>query len=107
MKLTDLIDYLTRVKQLEELYQKYNVSQDSEALLIYLQNKLSLQSPVIIFEIEETDDYLVFEKEGVKYEQLFSVNHTIELLEDLELKDNGHSNLEIAKRLLKYRKNDA
>jgi hypothetical protein len=47
-------------------------------------------------------------KEGVKYIQLFAVDHAIDLIEDdLDLKKKDISNLVIARRLIEYRINDA
>ncbi|WP_413512612.1 hypothetical protein [Myroides odoratus] len=70
-----------------------------------MQETLSLESSIVIFEIEETDDDLVFEKEEIQYIQLFPVDYAIALIDfDLELKDKGYSNLKIAQMLLEYRK---
>lgn len=108
MKLVELIEYLTNPEQLDELYQEQGLNTESEALLIYLQGALDLESDIFIFEIEETEDDLVFEKEGIQYVQLFPVDYAIELIEsDLDLKDKGYSDLEIAQRLLEYRQKDA
>ncbi|MBO9594934.1 MAG: hypothetical protein J7599_18670 [Niabella sp.] len=108
MKLVELIKYLTNPEQLDELYQEQGVNTESEALLIYLQGILDLESDIFIFEIEETEDDLVFEKEGIQYVQLFPVDYAVELIEsDLDLKDKGYSDLEIAQLLLEYRQKDA
>ena len=107
MKLVELIKYLTNPEQLDELYQEQGLNTESEALLIYLQGTLDLEADIAIFEIEETEDDLVFEKEGIQYVQLFPVDYAIELIEsDLDLKDKGYSDLEIAHRLLDYRQTD-
>ncbi|OJV78619.1 MAG: hypothetical protein BGO34_07370 [Bacteroidia bacterium 44-10] len=107
MKLVELIKYLTNPEQLDELYQEQGLNTESEALLIYLQGTLDLEADIAIFEIEETEDDLVFEKEGIQYVQLFPVDYAIELIEsDLDLKDKGYSDLEIAQRLLEYRQKD-
>ncbi|MBB1150184.1 MULTISPECIES: hypothetical protein [unclassified Myroides] len=108
MKLVELINYLMNPKLLVGLYQEQGLNKQSEALLIYMQETLSLESSIVIFEIEETDDDLVFEKEGIQYVQLFPVDYAITLIDfDLELKDKGYSNLKIAQMLLEYRKKDA
>jgi hypothetical protein len=108
MKLVELIKYLTRPEKLDELYQEQGLNVESEALLIYLQRDLNLESEVSIFEIEETEDDLIFEKEGIQYVQLFPLDYAIELIEsDLDLKNKGYSDLEIAQRLLEYRQKDA
>ena len=108
MKLEDLIKYLVNPEQLEVLYQEQEMNTESEALLIYMNGALDLKSEISVFEIEETEDDLVFEKDGEKYFQLFPIDYVIELIEsDLELKDKGYSDLEIAKRLLDFRLKDA
>lgn len=108
MKLVELINYLMNPKLLVGLYQEQGLNKQSEALLIYMQETLSLESSIVIFEIEETNDDLVFEKEGIQYVQLFPVDYAIALIDfDLELKGKGYSNLKIAQMLLEYRKKDA
>jgi hypothetical protein len=108
MNLTNLVKHLLNPKQLEQLYQEQNLNQDSEALLIYMNGELELDSEITIFEMEETDDDLIFEKNGLRYIQFFPVDHAIDLIQfDLNLKDRGYSDTEIAKRLLQYRLTDA
>jgi hypothetical protein len=108
MKFLELIGYLTKPERLKDLYQEIGVNIESEALLIYMIDVLNLKSEITIFEIEKTGDNLIFEKDGEKYFQLFPVDNVVELIEsDLQLKDKGFSNLEIAQRLLEYRLNDA
>jgi hypothetical protein len=108
MKLIELMNYLNSTESLDELIKEQGLDTDSEALLIYMQDDLSLTAEVSILEIEETDDELFFEKEGVRYIQLYPLEHTLNLIEfDLNMKDKGFSNLEIAQRLLEYRKYDA
>jgi hypothetical protein len=108
MKLINLVEYLVDPEKLEELYRKENLNIESEALLIYMHGDLSIDSEIIFFEIEETEDDLVYEKDGSKYIQFFPVNYAVELIEtDLGLKGKGYSDLEIANRLLEYRIKDA
>lgn len=71
MKLVELIKMLTSSEQLGKLYQVQGVDAESDALLIYLQGNLSLESEIAIFGMEETEDDLYFEKEGIQYVQLF------------------------------------
>lgn len=84
------------------------LNSESETLLIYMKESLNIDSEILIFEIEETEDDLVFEKGGIRYIQLFPLQYAVELIkEDLNLKDKGYSDLQIAKRLLEYRERDA
>lgn len=108
MKLIEVIKYLINPSQLNVFYQEYELNTESEALLIYQKEKLDLESDIAILEIEETEDNVLFEKDGIQYIQLFPIDYAIELIEsNLELKGKGNSDLQIAKRLLDYRERDA
>lgn len=108
MKLVELIKYLLNPGQLEGLYKEKGLNTESESLLIYLQGTMDLEADIVILEIEETEDDLVFEKEGIQYVQLFPIDYAIELIEsDLDLKDKGYTDVEIAQRLLEYREKDS
>jgi hypothetical protein len=108
MTLIELIPYLINPVKLNELYLKWDLNIESEALLICMKLKLDLDSEIVFFEIEETEGYLIFEKDEMKYFELFPLEHAIDLIEfDLNLKDKGYSDLEIAKRLFEYRQKDA
>lgn len=108
MKYIDIIHYLVFPQQLKVLYEKMGVSDESEALLIYMKDKLDEASEVYIFSVEETEDDLIFEKDGTSYVQLFPVEYAVYLIENiLQLKDGNYSNIEIANRVLAYRLTDA
>lgn len=108
MKVTELINFLINPEKLEELYQAEGLNPDSEAFLIYFEGALDLNSDVTFFEIEETEDNIIFEKEGIMYIQFFPLDYAVELIEfDLDLKSKGYSNLVIAQRLLEYRQKNA
>ena len=94
-------------ESLEQLYIEQGVNTESECLLIYMNDKLEINSEVRIFEIEETEDDLSFEKEGIHYVQLFPIYMAQEMIEDFFKAYSTESNLDIAKRLLDYRINDA
>lgn len=94
--------------QLNELSIQFRLNAESEAYLIHFENSLNLESEISIFQIEETDDDVIFEKDGKRYIQLFSIDHAVDLIEfDLNLKGEKYSDIEIAMRLLDYRKKDA
>lgn len=108
MKLVELIPYLINPVKLNELYLKWDLNIESEALLICMKLKLDLDSEIVFFEIEETEGDLVFEKDEMTYFELFPLEYAIGLIEfDLNLKDKGYSDYEIAQRLLEYRHKDA
>ena len=108
MKLIELIPYLETPKLLDEFCKQENLNIESEALLLYMLGTLDLESEIVIFEIEETEGRLVFEKEGHQYVQLFPLSYAAESIEfDLDLKNKNYSADDIARRLLDYRINDA
>jgi hypothetical protein len=108
MKLVNLIDYLINPSRLNKLYKEENINCDTEALLIYMEEKLDIDSNIEFFTIEETEDNLIYKKNNINYFQLFPVEHAVELIEsDLNLKGKELSNLQIANRLLEYRIKDA
>lgn len=108
IKLPELINLLSDPDGLGQLLTEMNVNKASETLLIYMKHSLDVESEVIMLPIEETEDDLVIEKNGAVFYQLFSLDTTVELIEfDLNLRNKGYSDLEIAIRLLEYRLNDA
>lgn len=105
MHLITLIPYLKSFNKIGELYKLNNIDTESEAILIYMAEALAIESEIVFFEIEETEDYLSYGKNGVNYIQLFPVDYAKELVEDLLRL--GYNDLEIAQRLLEYRIKDA
>ncbi len=108
MKLIDIIGYLLNPDKMDELYTIEKSKTDSETWLIYMKGALDIDSEIKIFAIEETDDELIYKKDGVVFIQLFPIEYAVDLIEsDLNLKGSGYSNSEIAKRLLEHRIKDA
>jgi hypothetical protein len=108
MNYLELIKYLIEPEQLDKLYRMMEVNVESEALLVYMKESLDINAEVEIFEIEETDDDLVIERNGVSYVQLFPVDYIIELIQsDLKLNNKSYSEIEIASKILDYRLRDA
>lgn len=108
MKLVEIIRYLTNSNLIEQWYRESNVDPETEAVFICCKEKLDIDSDVYLFTIDETNGELFFEKNGVKYCELFEVEHAVNLIEyDLKLKNRGYTDMQIAVRLLEYRLNDA
>lgn len=108
MKLIELIGVLFNPEKLEKLISVLGLDNESEALLVYMKEDLYMTADIRIFEIEETKDELLFEKDGIKYIQLFPIEHIQNLIEfDLNIKSKGFSETQIAERILEYRKQDA
>lgn len=101
-----LVEFVPFLFNPDSLITKYQLDEDFEAA-IYMKEKIDIDSDIYIFSYDETDEDLLFEKEGVNHVQLFSLNHAMDLLDELDLRKKGLSNLYIAKRLVSYRLNDA
>ncbi|MBL7881290.1 MAG: hypothetical protein JNN23_15765 [Chryseobacterium gambrini] len=107
MKLEDLVKYLGNSMKFDELYDLLKLNKESEALLIYMEDQINLESDTYIFEIEETDDYLTYENSGLKFIQLFPLEMAQEMVEEYLNIYNNITSHEIAQRLIDYRINDA
>ncbi len=108
MKLLDIIDFLINPEKLKSFFYENSINQEFESLLIYMKDSIDIDAELYFFGMEETDDDLVYKKDGTIFHQFFPIDYVIELLEfDLNLKNSGLSNLEMAQRLVEYRINDA
>jgi hypothetical protein len=108
MKLEEAVKYLKDSDGLQQLCITESLTTDPDDLLIYMKKALNIESELSFFSIEETEDYLIFNKDGVQYIQLFPAYYAVNLIEsDLDLLNRGFTNLQIANRLLDYRINDA
>ena len=67
MKLINFIPYLKSFNSLEELYKLNNFNIKSDAILIYMEEALSVKSEIVFFEIEETNDDLFYKNNGINY----------------------------------------
>ncbi len=108
MKLIDLIPFLVDTTMMASLYEKVGLDKESDGIGIYMKDLIDFDAETYLFDDNETGDFMEFKKDMVKYVQLFPISMAVELIEwDLDLKNKGYSNLDIAKRLIDYRLNDA
>lgn len=108
MIFSDLIDVLVDPNKMQEFYSENNINTDSEALIIYMKDKIDFDSEISIFEVEETEDEIFYSKNGIEYVQLFPIFYAKELMEnDLQLLNKGYTYDQIANRLIEYRLRDA
>jgi hypothetical protein len=106
MTLTELVENLSKPDKIEKFIQSITPEIPTEALLIYMEGELDLNSKLSFLGIEETDDDLIYENNGVRYVQLFPVEMAIELIQMFKPTCNFEI-AKICKRLLAYRVNDA
>jgi len=105
MTLQELIPYLKNEQLLLRLYELKGINPESEAILIYFKNYLSLENEITLFEIEKTDDNIEYVGNNEKFIQLMPITLATELIykDFASLTDN----LEIATRLINYAIYDA
>ncbi|MEZ0184743.1 hypothetical protein AB9T89_21075 [Flavobacterium oncorhynchi] len=75
-----LIGTLFNPEKLKNLISVLGLDTESEALLFYMKEDLYMTADIRFFEIEETEDELLFEKDGIKYIQLFPIEHIQNLI---------------------------
>ena len=109
MKLSELVKYLDNESSLEKLYQERNLDNKSESILAYMKDELSIGSHIYFFPVEDTDDELKIEREGICYYQLFPLELGVEFYSYFidEFETGKYSESDKAERLLKYVINDA
>jgi hypothetical protein len=105
MKLVDLIAFLKYPDELERLFIEKKLDMGSEAIIICMEKELHIDSEIHFFEIEQTEGNLVFERNDIKYIELFPAYHAVEIVESYF--PPSDDNQKIANRLLEYRINDA
>jgi len=109
MKLIELIRIIKEKSDLAKLTSFLNLNPESEVNLVYMEKHINLNSEICIFTFEETDDEIFYEKENILYIQLFALPDLLDLV-TIDLTGNefdNYSNLEIAEKIIDYRKYNA
>lgn len=104
MKLKDLVIYLFN-NRVEDLINEYNLNNNSEVILVYMDESLKIDSDIYFYPIEETDDDIIFYRNNKSYIQLFPLDYISDLIKS-NFDKNSDIN-EIVKRILEYRIKDA
>ena len=108
MKLLDIIDYLRRPERLQDLYDSLKLSKESESISIYMKDAIDINSDLEFFEIEKTDGKLIYELNGTRYIELFPLEYASDIICNTFSEENRKlNNVELSKRILEYRINDA
>ena len=107
MNVINFIDYLINPEKLNDLLTKLNVNVESEALIVCVKDSLDINSEISIFDIEDTNGQLVFEKEETKFIELFPLEMVQEMAIEYVNTYEGMLHYEIAQRIIDYRINDA
>ena len=105
MNLIDFIKYLKNKKKLAQYMSKHYPDIDYYDAEVYLKGSLSIESELMIFDGEKIAGMIEMEVNGQKYYNLFSLDFLLEVFNDYS-KTSG-TDIEIARRIINYRINDA
>jgi len=108
MNIIELIPHLKSIDAAEAFVKSTAPNIEYDLVDIFMIGELGLNSEIIFFDAESISDNSIFQKEGIRYENLFPLNMAQEMVEEyVNIYKDGLSDLEIAKRLLDYRQRDA
>jgi len=107
MTIIELVKHLKSIEQAKNFINDELPEVEYDLVDIYMFEKLGLNSEIVFFNAEEIPNKLIINIEGTTYENLFPLNLTQEMVEELEASNKKISDIEIAKRLLEYREKDA
>ena len=106
MKLLDLINLFKTDIVFEDFLKDNSLNLNSECIEIYMKDKIHPNSELAFFEIENTNDKIVFEKNSVKYYSLFDFYFFIDCMSEAK-DDKTLSSEKLVKILINYSINDA
>jgi hypothetical protein len=107
-KLVDLVKYFREGGDFEEFCRKHSLDLESEAIEIYMKDKLSIDSELAYFEFEKTQGKVNYYIDGIKYVGFFDFYFFQEMIEVSNIGEYKNlSHLDLAKRIVSYAINDA
>ena len=108
MTLTELIHYFRSGGSFEDFCSEQSLDLDAEAIEIYAQMPLSMQSPLGFFEIEKTEGRFAYFHNNVEYRNLIDFYRFQDWIEESKVKQYRNlQDVEVAEKLLSYVINDA
>lgn len=107
MNLIELIDHLKTSLKAEQLINQQIPGVEFDLVELYMKDSLGFESEIAFFDVETIPGNLIIEIDGIKYENLFSLSEIQEIVEQYVEEYPNWSDLDIAKRILEYRLNDA
>ncbi|GGG53298.1 hypothetical protein [Hymenobacter glacieicola] len=106
MQLQDLVQIVAESLNSGRPSVEEQLGLDIETSDIYMKDKIDIDSELHFFDIEETEEYILYVKDGQEYTELFMLWHAIELIEEY-IKLEKLSIKDTALRLIEYRIKDA
>ncbi|MGF6214459.1 hypothetical protein [Comamonas sp. 4034] len=106
LNLAELISFFRRSGKFEDFCKINNLNSESEVIEIYAIDPRDINSDLGFFPIENTEGQVVININGLKYYNLFDFFYFLDVINDVK-GDEKISDIELAKRLLKYSEDDA
>jgi hypothetical protein len=108
MNIIELIPHLKDLEKAEALSFIMLPDIEFDLIELYMKDNLKLDSDIVSFDAESIPNELLIEIDGIKYENLFPLYMAQEMVEEyVNIYKNEISDLEIAEKLLDYRRKDA
>lgn len=107
MYLVELIDHLKTASKAEQLRNQQIPEVEYVLVDLYMKDSIGLESEIAFIDVEAVPRTIIIELDGIKYENLFPLSEIQEIVEQYVEEHPDWSNLDIAKRILEYRHNDA
>jgi hypothetical protein len=108
MNIIELIPHLKDLEKAEALSFIMLPDIEFDLIELYMKDNLKLDSDIVSFDAESIPNELLIEIDGIKYENLFPLYMAQEMVEEyVNIYKNEISDVEIAEKLLDYRRKDA
>lgn len=106
MDIIELIDHLKSRDLAEKLLNDVLPNVEFDLVVLYMKNKVALDSEISFFDFEAISNELIMELDGVKYEYFFQLYEAQEMVEE-SMAEYNPTNREMAERMIDYNLNDA
>ena len=106
MKLIDLIVFFRHGGTFKDFCRDQSLDIESEAIEIYAQKPVCLESQLGFFPLEGTKGRIEFQYKGVPYYNFFDFFYFLEVMEDVR-NDEELTDSKLAQKLFSYAMNDA
>lgn len=106
MTIVELIDHLKSRDLAEKLSSKILPDVDFDMIIIYMKDKVALDSKISFYDFDAISNELIMEVNGEKYEYFFGLEDAQEMVEGY-IEEHNPTNLQMAQRMIEYNINDA
>lgn len=106
MNLTKLISFFRKSGNFDDFCRVNDLNAESEVIEIFSRDPKDINSDLGFFPIEITEGRILVDVNGISYYNLFDFFFFLDVINDVK-NDEKISDMDLAKRLLKYSEDDA